>query len=265
VPASGFGADRSTPKGLLQTADRALLVLLGFDRNRGDWGVTEVAEEFGWDKSAAQRILATLAHRGFLVADPDTRRYRIGPAALHLGRSWERSGSLRMLVTPVLTDLSLRTGDTALLSVPDGFHIRCVAAVDGAAGPLRYYPLVDELYPAHAGATAQAYYAFVAEDERLRLFRDRPMARFTERTLTGVDELEARFRQVRERGYAFTVGEYDAHVATLAVPVRLHGEPFGSLSLGGHEDRFTAPLDRLPALQRAAEQVERLLTGSRRS
>ncbi|MBE1537572.1 IclR family transcriptional regulator [Actinomadura algeriensis] len=264
MPDSGFAADRDTPRGLLQTADRALLVLLGFDRRRTDWGVTEVAEEFGWDKSVAQRVLATLAHRGFLAADPDTRRYRIGPAALHLGRTWERSGSLRMLVTPILADLSRQTGDTALLSVPDGFHIRCVAAVDGEEGPLRYYPLVGELYPAHAGATAQAYFAFVPEDRRRRLFRDRPMARFTDRTLTDPDALERRFHRVRELGYAFTIGEYDAHVATLAVPVQLHGEPYGSLSLGGPEARFEGHADRLPRILRAAEQVERLLTGARR-
>ncbi|MFC9973326.1 IclR family transcriptional regulator [Spirillospora sp. NPDC127200] len=261
MPRSGFAADRETPRGLLQTADRALLVLLGFDRSRSDWGVTEVANEFGWDKSVAQRILATLAHRGFLVADPDTRRYRIGPAALHLGRIWERSGSLRMLVKPVLADLAARTGVTVLLSVPDAFHMRCVEAVDGEAGPIRYYPLVGELYPAHAGATSQAYYAFLQEEERLRLFRDRPMARFTDRTLTDPAELEERFRRVRQQGYAFTVGEYDAQVATLAVPVRLHGEPYGSLSLGGHEERFGPPLDHLPRLQHAAEQVERTLTG----
>ncbi|MFC5185635.1 IclR family transcriptional regulator [Actinomadura harenae] len=260
---SGFAADRTTPRGLLQTADRALLVLLGFDRSRSDWGVTEVAEQFGWDKSVAQRILATLAHRGFLLADPDTRRYRIGPAALHLGRIWERSNSLAVLVRPVLAELSGQSGVTALLSVPDAFHMRCVEAVDGPAGPLRYYPLVGELYPAHAGATSQAYYAFVPEAERLRLFRSRPMARFTDRTITDLDALEERFRAVRRQGYAYTVGEYDAHVATVAVPVHLNGEPYGSLSLGGHEDRFPGPLDRLPRLQHAAEMVERVLTGRR--
>lgn len=262
MPDAGFAADRATPPGLLQTADRALLVLLGFDRSRLDWGVTEVAEEFGWDKSIAQRVLATLAHRGFLVTDPNTRRYRIGPAALHLGRMWERSGSLRMLVDPILCELSAVTGDTSVLALPDSFHMRCVAAVDGEAGPIRYYPLVGELYPAHAGATSKAYYANVPEDARRRLFRDRPMARFTSRTVTDVDELERDFLRVRERGYAFTVGEYDSGVATLGVPVFLRGEPYGSLSVAGTEEAFDRPLDRLPRLRRAAEQVERRLTGA---
>ncbi|MEV0265681.1 IclR family transcriptional regulator [Streptomyces sp. NPDC050617] len=254
-------ADRRTPPGLLQTVDRALLVLLAFERTRPDWGVTEVAEEFGWDTSVAQRLLATLAGRGFLVSDPATRRYRIGPAVLRLGRLWERSGTLELLARPVLEELCRETGDTVLLCVPDSFHMRCVAAVEGESGPLRYYPLVGELYPAHAGATSKSFYAFLPDDQRHRLFRDRPMARFTERTQTDPGRLEEEFRQVRARGHAWTVGEYDAGVATLAVPLFLGREPYGSLSLGGAEERFPdGPEDRLDTLRRAAHTLEKRLT-----
>jgi IclR family acetate operon transcriptional repressor len=54
---NGFASDRHTPVGLLQTVDRALLVLLGYERSRPDWGVTEVAREFGWDTSVPHRTL----------------------------------------------------------------------------------------------------------------------------------------------------------------------------------------------------------------
>ena len=99
MQSDGFGSDRRTPTGLLQTVDRALMVLLAYERSRPDWGVTEIAAEFGWDKSSTQRLLATLASRGFLVSDAATRRYRIGPAALQLGKLWERSGSLEIIVS----------------------------------------------------------------------------------------------------------------------------------------------------------------------
>ncbi|MFI9605405.1 IclR family transcriptional regulator [Streptomyces sp. NPDC004069] len=253
--------DRKTPAGALQTVDRALLVLLAFERTRPDWGVTEVATEFGWDTSVAQRLLSTLAGRGFLVSDPATRRYRIGPAALRLGRLWERSGSLELLAEPVLQELRAATGDTVLFCLPDSFHMRCVAAVEGEEGPLRYYPLVGELYPAHAGATSKSYYAFLADEQRHRLFRSRPMARFTDRTVTDPDQLEREFRQVRAQGYAWTVGEYDAGIGTVAVPVFLGAEPYGSLSLGAASERFPdGPEDRLDALRKAARLLEQRLT-----
>ncbi|WP_405783250.1 IclR family transcriptional regulator [Streptomyces sp. NBC_00859] len=253
--------DRRKPAGALQTVDRALLVLLAFERTRPDWGVTEVAAEFGWDTSVAQRLLSTLAGRGFLVSDPATRRYRIGPAVLRLSRQWERSGSLELLAGPVLDELCRATGDTVLFCLPDSFHMRCVAAEEGEAGPLRYYPLVGELYPAHAGATSKSYYAFLPDDQRHRLFRARPMARFTDRTVTDADLLEQEFLRIRAQGYAWTVGEYDSGIATLAVPVFLGREPYGSLSLGGAEQRFPdGPEPRLDSLRQAAQQLEKRLT-----
>ncbi|MGX1673045.1 IclR family transcriptional regulator [Streptomyces sp. NPDC055400] len=253
--------DRRTPTGALQTVDRALLVLLAFERSRPDWGVTEIAAEFGWDTSVAQRLLSTLAGRGFLVSDPATRRYRMGPAVLRLGRMWERSGSLELLAAPVLEELGRATGDTVLFCLPDSFHMRCVAAVEGESGPLRYYPLVGELYPAHAGATSKSFYAFLPDEQRHRLFRGRPMARFTDRTVTDPDELERELVQVRAQGHAWTVGEYDAGIATVAVPVFLGREPYGSLSLGGAKERFAdGPEGRLDALRKAASLLEKRLT-----
>ncbi|MBT8163292.1 MULTISPECIES: IclR family transcriptional regulator [Arthrobacter] len=260
-----FADDRATPDGLLQTADRALQVLLHFDGLRTEWGVTEVAEEFGFNKSIAQRLLATLAHRGFLIADPDTRRYRIGPSAMTLGHAWERSGSLRAIVDPILRELSARTDATAILALPDNLHMRAVAAVDGSSGPLRVYPLVGELYPAHAGATSKAFYAYLPAQQRQLLFAGRPIARFTDRTVTDASALEAEFLRIRQQGYASTVGEYDSHVAVVAVLVSVRGEPYGSLSLGGPEESFVNPEQHVPLLRHAAQQIERRLTGRPRT
>lgn len=249
--------DRTTPPGLPQTADRALQVLLAFDRARPEWGVTAVAREFGLHTSIAQRLLAVLAHRGFLVRDDSTRKYRIGPAALHLGRMWDRAGALDLLVAPVLTDLAAQTGHAALLSLPDGAHTRCVLAAEGADGRLRGYSLVGELYPAHAGATSKAYFAFLSEEERDRLFADRPMARFTPDTVTDLAVLREQLAVVAERGWAFTTGEYDTGVATLAVPVFLRGEPYGSLSVGWSAARFDHdPEQWVDLLRRGADLIE---------
>ncbi|GAA4847053.1 IclR family transcriptional regulator [Saccharopolyspora rosea] len=257
----GFGTDRSTPAGLPQTVDRALQVLLAFDRQHPEWGVTEVAAEFGLHTSIAQRLLAALAHRGFLVQDESSRRYRIGPAALHLGRMWEQAGALEILVRPLLAELAEATGHSALLALPDSAHMRCVVVVEGADGRLRDYPLVNELYPAHAGATSKSYYAFLPDEQRARMFTDRPLARFTARTVTDLDRLEREFAEIRRDGWAYTVGEYDVDVATLAVPVFLRDEPYGSVSVGWHADQHDHdPHEWLDLLREASRRITLRLT-----
>lgn len=253
-------ANGSAAKPPLQTVDRALEVLLSYSERRRDWGVLELAAAFDVDKSTAQRILAALAARGFLHADPVTRRYSLGPTMWRMAALWERTGGLGALAQQVLEPLAMQTDRTALFAVPDGLHVRCVAAVDGG-GPLRSHPLVSELYPANTGATSRAYFAFLDSNERRALISGRVFAKFTELSTVDEAELERLFVETAAQGYAYSDGEYDYATRALAVPILLRGRPVGSLSLG--ESKYPARTDdicdHLPTLQSAAEQLTALL------
>ncbi|OIV37904.1 IclR family transcriptional regulator [Mangrovactinospora gilvigrisea] len=258
---SGISSASGEPRPPLQTADRVLSVLLCFDRERPEWGVSDVSAEFGFDKSVAQRLLASLAHRGFLVSDERTRRYRLGPAVWHLSRVWERDGGLAGLVLPVLRQVAEEVGVGALFAVPDGVHMRCVATVDGAAGPLRVQGLAGELYPAHAGATSRAYFGMLPAGDRAALLYGRPMARFGDHTVTDPVALEERFAEVRRNGYAYSEGEYDPETAALAAPVVVARRTVGTLSLAGPQGELRPRRAELVApLLAAAGEVGAALT-----
>ncbi|PUB27016.1 IclR family transcriptional regulator [Promicromonospora sp. AC04] len=245
----------------LQTVDRALQVLLSYSETRTEWGVFELAEEFGITKSTSQRLLAALAAQGFLAADPYTRRYRLGPAMWRMAALWERGGGLARLAEQVLAELAAATGRTASFTIPDGFHVRCIAAVDGENGPVRSHPLVGDLYPAHAGATSRAYFAFLDPLARRNMLSGRPFARYTE--LTEVDEsgLDKLFDQAYRTGWAYSEGEYDSTTRAIAAPVLIGSNPVGSISVVEpkvfeYEDDLR---DHAPAMLDAAETLAHLL------
>lgn len=248
----------------LQTVDRALQILLSFSESRTSWGVTELAEAFGLNASTGQRLLAALASRGFLTADPYTRRYSLGPAMWHMASLWERGGGLARLAEQVLAELAALTGRTATFTVPDGFYVRCIAAVDGLSGPVRSHPLVGDLYPAHAGATSRAYFAFLDPLVRRNMLAGRPFARYTEITEVDEDALEVILRETYKAGWAYSEGEYDATTRAIAVPVHIGAKPIGSLTLVepkiyDFEDDLK---EHLPALQAAADQLAALLSSN---
>lgn len=244
----------------LQTVDRALEVLLSFTQRRTDWGVLELADEFGIDKSSAQRILAALAARQFLRSDPVTRRYSLGPAMWRMATLWERTGGLANLAHQVLEPLAHATDRTAIFTVPDGLHVRCVAAVDGA-GPLRSHPLVGELYPANAGATSRGYFAFLSPIERRALTAGRIFPRFNELTAPDEQTLEQLFEETVRQGYACSEGEYDYGTRAIALPVFVRGRVVGSLSIGEskYPERDDKLVDHLPRLHLSAEELSSLL------
>ena len=256
--ASGPAPESSSP---LQTVDRAHQVLLSYSETRTEWGVFELADEFGLTKSTSQRLLAALAAQGFLAADPYTPRYRQGPPKWRMAALWERGGGLARLAEQVLAELAATTGRTASFTIPDGFHVRCIAAVDGEHGPVRSHPLVGDLYPAHAGATSRAYFAFLDPLARRNMLSGRPFARYTE--LTEVDEagLDRMFDEAYRAGWAFSDGEYDSTTRAIAAPVLIGSDPVGSISLVEpkvfeYDDDLR---EQVPALLDAAKQLAGLL------
>lgn len=241
--------------------DPALAVLLSFSTRRTEWGVMELAAEFDLDKSAAQRLLSTLTHRGFLYADPVTRRYRMGPAVWRISHTWERRGGMALLVEPVLAELADATSRTASFNLADGAYVRCVAAVDGGDVPIRDHPLVGELYPAHAGATSRAYFAFLSPSQRQSLMYHRPLAKFSDLTAQDAHTIEAEMLLVAEKGWAYSEGEYDSNTRAIAVPVFVLGRPVGSVSLGEHKREDLGDIrDLVSLLSQTAGKLEALLS-----
>ena len=236
--------------GPLRTVDRALVVLGAFTDERPERGVLELSRELGLDKSQVQRMLATLAARGFLTVRPDTRRYRLGPALLGLGRRAERSIGLDGSIGPVLRKLAHTFAISAVFNVPDGNQYRCAAAVD-FPGPLRYASAIGELYPGHGGASGHAIFAQFRAERVRELFTDQLPA-LTRTTVTSVDALLARYAEVRRRGVAISEGEYHPQVMAVAAPVVVGGEPVGSIGVAGAAEQLRERVDEIAAAVAAA-------------
>lgn len=215
----------------LHSAERALGALLLFDGERREIGVTELARCLDCSTSTAMRTIETLTAMDFLRRDPHRRTYRLSGRALGLARTWHGMASLANVTRPIVAKLAEGTGLTATFAVADHAHMRAVVAVDGADGPLRNYPMTGELFPAHVGAISKAYYAFLPKIMRDQLTGSRPMAQYTERTRTGVSDIEEQFSEIRQAGYCTTKGEYDADVSALAMPIRATKDPLGSVSV----------------------------------
>ncbi|WP_299539227.1 IclR family transcriptional regulator [uncultured Streptomyces sp.] len=246
---------------VLQTVDRALQVMLTFTEQRPEWGVSELARHHGWDKAVVQRLLHTLAARGFLLCDDTTRRYRPGPALSRLARVGEHSGVLASLARPVLARLLRETGESVVLNVPHGGSYRCKAAVDGT-GPVRYTAIIGAVMPGHAGASGHTLFAHRPEREIRQMFGPATLTRFNDRTLTDVDTLLACYARVRADGHCVSHGEYDEAVTAVSAPVFQGDGVAASLTVIGPSHRVGRATDTLVTLVRAgAAEITSALGG----
>src|SRR5260221_5652485 len=121
------GMSNGTDNGGYTSVRRALRLVQAFNRYHTRRSVGELAQATGLHKSIVTRLMATMAHEGFVVQDPLTRRYMIGPMLFSAGSLYEPAAMYREVPEPVLNELAASTGYTFGIGVADGTQVIIVA------------------------------------------------------------------------------------------------------------------------------------------
>jgi IclR family transcriptional regulator, KDG regulon repressor len=215
----GSGSNGNGERPAFQVLDRTFAILDLFDEERPEWTATEIARTLDLPVPTTHRILMALKQRGYVSQHEETKRFRLGVGALHLGDRAQASVDLRSLSRPVLKRLSRETGETALLTVvaPGGSRGVCLERVE-TAQPLRLSVQPGRRVPLHAGASQKALLAFLPEDEVERVL-SQPLERLCERTIVDPSVLRTELTRIRERGWARSAEETNLGVSGIAIPV----------------------------------------------
>lgn len=232
-----MAADRS--RGSTASVVRAVDVLMLFTSHPGPTlGITEIAVELGISKAVVHRILSSLCDRNMIVADPESRRYSLGPGVLQLASAYRNRLDMRTLARQTLVQLSQATRETATLSVRHEGERTYVDQVT----PDREVAMTVSLgqsFPLHAGASSKAFLAFLGDDEIDRYIGRNGLPSLTESTVVDPQALRDDLATIRRNGYAITFGERQSGAASVAAPVRSDAGVVGVISICGPLERFS--------------------------
>jgi DNA-binding IclR family transcriptional regulator len=199
------------------------------------------------DLTAATGLTRATAHRLAVALEVHRLLRRDRGGRWHLGpRLGELAGGqpadlLLERAGPVLARLRDGTGESAQLYRRSGQTRVCVAAAERRSG-LRDTVPVGSVLPLTAGSAAQVLLAWTPDDPAAA------GAAFSARTLA----------EVRRRGWAASVGEREAGVASVSAPVRgTDGAVLAAVSVSGPIERLTRSPGRLhaPAVLAAALEL----------
>jgi DNA-binding IclR family transcriptional regulator len=256
TPSPGAGGDRAAVK----SADRALQ-LLEFIGDRGAVRFTELLTELGLPRSSAHGLVSTLAARGWIEHDAAARTYSLGPRVWQLGQRYASRQDVAALARPVMDDLAREVGETVQLAELDGVANVYLAISEGPL-PMRLASSVDMRLHSHGTGIGKALLSQLSSEEVRRRLSAVALPRFTEHTITDVEQLVAAVDRVRTDGFAVDDEEYLLGCRCVAVPL---GRP-GRIDAGRHLAlSVTAPVFRcgpdwperpLRALQRAAVRIQ---------
>jgi len=212
--------------------DKAVTVLVALER--GPAALAELVERSGLARPTAYRIAVALEHHRLVSRDPQGR-FVLGPRMAELA-GHRRADPLELAATQVLSRLRDVTGESTQLYRRDGDVRRCVAAAERPSGLRDTVPVGAEL-PMTAGSAAQVLLAWDDPADAADLAG---RARFSPAVLT----------TVRRRGWAASVAEREAGVASVSAPVfDVHGAVVAAVSVSGPIDRLTRQPGRLHATE----------------
>ena len=223
-----------------QSVERALQILLSFDGEGRELSVGEIASLLRVHKSTASRLTASLRKHGLLERRPGSERFRLGPEVARLGLLALAGRELIDVARRPMSDVAAAAGETVTLSTFDGDELTTVAQVDSphVVGPRTW---IGRSSPLHATSDGKVFLAFGGAP-----LPDGPLVAFTSATRTRRAELRRELAQIRELGWARTVGELEDGLHGVAAPVLdAAGWCRAALSVSGPSYRLT--LKKLPS------------------
>ena len=227
---------------LLTGLYRALKVLDCFTLEDPELRLTDLAVRLGMSKPQVLRIVSTLESAGYLVRDPETKRYRLGIRLFQLGMIVGEQLDLRRIGHPFLRRLVDETGETARLFVPDYLGPICIDLVESPRR-LRVFARLGSRLPWHAGASSRVILAYLENDVRESILAHQNFERFTAKTTMDLATLRAELQRIRENGFCVTMGDLLDDTLAIAAPVLGHAnEILGAVSLVGPASRFPPPV-----------------------
>ncbi len=218
--------------------ERTLSILALFTETRVEWRVTDVAEALNLPVPTTYRIVGTLVAQG--LVRPTDGGYRLGSAALDLGRRAAAGFDLGSVVGRELRSLAEKTEETGILSVLDEAARTgvCVDRVDSAQ-PLRLSLEIGRRMPLHAGAASKVLLAFGPVAVRDAVLAG-PLPRLAPGTITSPVALSEELAAIRTAGFAVSREETNESAWGLSAPILgVGGVLLGSIGMAGPLVRCT--------------------------
>jgi DNA-binding IclR family transcriptional regulator len=224
--------------------DKAVAILAA--TAAGPRTLAELVEATELPRATAHRLAVALEVHRLLARDGEGRFVlgaRLGEFAAAL------PDPLITAAQPVLAWVRDQCGESAQLYQRDGNDRVCVAAAERASGLRTTVPVGSRL-PLTAGSGAQVLCAWSDPASLQDVFAS---SEFTARSLA----------EVRRRGWAHSVGQREAGVASVSAPVRsTDGDLLAAISISGPIERFgRTPGQRFaPVLVSGARRITGALT-----
>jgi DNA-binding IclR family transcriptional regulator len=214
---TGFPSSENRP---VKSADRVLDIFEALCNEPDGLALSELALRLGIAHSSVHALLHTLAARGYLRRDAETKRYVLGARLIHLSLGVSDGLDLRSIARDELERLVKESQETAFVAQLHGHELNYVDKVVSRHRAFRTDPRLSARVPLHCSALGKAILAAMAPDRVEQLLGAEVLVPSTPSSITDRTELERDLAGIRQRGYAIDDEESMLGVCCVGAPIR---------------------------------------------
>lgn len=200
-----------------QSLERGLDILETIEAENGDIGVRELARRLELSPTIVQRLVSSLAVRGYIEKNAETSRYRLGHRSMILGASGERGVDYLVTARRELDRLAQEHHLNGFVSVLRSGRAIYLLAVQADGLAIRVS--IGSEMPLHSTAAGKVLLASLDDGEARKLLGHRKLLAITPHTVTDPAALIASLAKVRRQGFATVVEENIPGVLSVGAPI----------------------------------------------
>jgi IclR family KDG regulon transcriptional repressor len=219
--------------GGVQSIGRAFAILEEVARSRDGIGLADLSKRVGLHNSTTFHLVKTMVSLGYIRQIKDSKRYRIGRPLFALAASALDEMEMVSMATPVLEDLSHKTGESSHFAARMSDAVVVMARTPGP-GAFQLTDRVGVVRPAYCTALGKVILAALRPDQLDRYLERVELKQLAKNTITSTQKLRREIEEIRRDGVAFDDGEFNDEVRCVAMPVRdFSGQVVGAIGVSG--------------------------------
>ncbi|MDP3487169.1 MAG: IclR family transcriptional regulator, partial [Bacillota bacterium] len=230
-----------------RSIERALDILECFLPEVQELSLMDISNKTELSPSTVHRLIATLESRHYLKRNEATKKYYLGSTIAQLGNTSlsNLKKDFRTVALPYMSRLSTRFNETVSMFVVEGKTRMCVERVE-TTHALRRVLNIGERLPLDRGATGRLLLAYLPKEQVEEI-----MDEYSE-------SIEQKLQEIRDNGYAFSIGEREEGLAAIAAPVfYAKGKVIAGLAMSGPTVRFVTSdmSEKISAVMECAAEI----------
>ena len=212
---------------------KGIEILKLITRTEEPLGVSEIARRLSIVKSTALGILKSLEEEGFVTQDAVSKKFVAGSALYQFSREALRSMELPVVAKPFLQRLVEFVDETVILAVRDEDNTIRVLEVVEPKKELKITVPVGTRFPFYTSAFMKLFFSQMTDEEIIRFVNENPLPRYTDNSISRLEDVLNQVEKTRQQGYATDLEEYRIGVKALASLVFRGSVPRAAISIFG--------------------------------